>query len=164
MIAIVNYNVLECEAYLTVPQLTNAYLNVQKDLLELQQAELNLMNDSQKVYDLLNQYLAGRIDKSAVEAAQAELLRSKTDWHKKTMQYLADTANFEPASNYPYGPASLYPDGALPNSAYPNGVLPSSAYPNGVYLPGAAPITNDPYYNPAQLSDTDTTVVQVTTT
>lgn len=162
MIAVVNYNVIECEAYLTAPQLATLYLSVQRDMYEMQQAEMSLMTDSQKVYDLLSQYLLTRsVDRTAVDAAQAELLRSRADWYKKVMQYLYDTTLFEPATNYPYGP----PDALNPNGAYNNNAYNKNVHNNNAYNNNAYPSNNNngyasnAYSNSAAYSNTASTAI-----
>lgn len=98
MIAL-NYNIHGVEARLVQSTLDQYFSNVKADLYELQQAEYNLMNDSQKLYDLQTEYMNGMVDYSAVVQAERELYKSKADWYKKSMKYLGDSNDLENALN-----------------------------------------------------------------
>lgn len=86
-------------------------MKVKFALYKLQEAEFNLMNDSQKLKDMQKEYLAGKVELYAVERARNELMQSKTQWFKDVLQYLSASNEFEPSISYQnsYRPND-YPD------------------------------------------------------
>lgn len=82
------------------PLIDQDFIQVKAALYQLQEAEFNLMNDSQKLNDMQREYLAGKVDYSAVERARNELMQSKTQWFAKVLNYLRATNEFEPSVNY----------------------------------------------------------------
>lgn len=113
---------------LTTDALGQAYVNVQADLYNLHEAELNIMNDTQKLYDMQREYLEGKVDKAAVDKAQAELMKTKMDWYQKLMKYHYDSALLDPSSYYPYGPNAVDPAGRPVITYDPITNLPITSY------------------------------------
>lgn len=112
MVTIISYNVQNINSQSMVqPLIDQDFIKVKAALYQLQEAEFNLMNDSQKLNDMQREYLAGKVDYSAVERARNELMESKTQWFAKVLNYLRATNEFEPSINY---------QNAFPPNYYPN--------------------------------------------
>lgn len=80
-----------CETNAVLDQMFKA---LKTDLYNMQEAEMNLMNDSQKFYNVAMQYLAGNIDYAALVRAQKGMEQTSKNWHKVLLQYVIDENNF----------------------------------------------------------------------
>jgi len=100
------------------PLIDQDFIRVKAALYELQEAEFNLMNDSQKLNDMQREYLAGKVDYSAVERARNELMQSKNVWFAKLLKYLRATNEFEPSVNYQNSFPPNYYQNTGPSDAY----------------------------------------------
>ncbi|XP_025204390.1 uncharacterized protein LOC112601151 [Melanaphis sacchari] len=107
VVAIISCNVQNINAQMEA-LIDQDFYQVKSSLYDLQEAEFNLMNDSQKLNDMQKEYLSGRADYSAVERARNELIRSKNKWFSKVMRYLHASNEFEPTVNYQAYPQNLY--------------------------------------------------------
>ncbi|VVC24314.1 Hypothetical protein CINCED_3A006788 [Cinara cedri] len=116
VIAIVS--VTETHGYVVVPPcvVDPLYSKVKADLYDLQETELNLMNDSQKLADMQKEYLDGNVDYSSVVRAQREVNNTRKQWYQKALKYLDDSVEFENVVN---GPLSnmFYPNNGLINKS-----------------------------------------------
>uniref|UniRef100_A0A2S2PKE8 Uncharacterized protein n=1 Tax=Schizaphis graminum TaxID=13262 RepID=A0A2S2PKE8_SCHGA len=100
VVTIISCNVQNINALSMEPLIDQDLSKVKAALYELQEAEFNLMNDSQKLNDMQKEYLARKVDYSAVERARNELMKSKSKWFLKALKYLYATNEFEPSVNY----------------------------------------------------------------
>ncbi|XP_060834480.1 uncharacterized protein LOC132917658 [Rhopalosiphum padi] len=100
VLTIISYNVQNINAQTMEPLIDQDFSQVKAALFEMQEAEYNLMNDSQKLNDMQKEYFAGKVDYSAVERARNELIKSKSKWLIKVLRYLHATNEFEPTVNY----------------------------------------------------------------
>jgi len=92
--------VIESNAQSFEPLIDQDFSKVKASLYELSEAEMNLVDDSQKLNDMQREYFAGKVDLTAVERARNELIKSKSDWFLKVIQYLSATNDFEPTIKY----------------------------------------------------------------
>ncbi|XP_026812926.1 uncharacterized protein LOC113553665 [Rhopalosiphum maidis] len=109
VVTIISYNVQNINAQSMEPLIDQDFNQVKAALFELQEAEYNVMNDSQKLNDMQKEYFAGKVDYSAVERARNELIKSKSKMFVKFLRYLYATNEFEPTVSYQNSyPQNLY--------------------------------------------------------
>lgn len=119
MVTIISYNVQNINSQSMVqPLIDQDFVAVKAALYELQEAEYNIMNDSQKLNDIQREYLAGRVDYSAVERARNELMQTKSVWFEKVLNYLRATNAFEPSVNYQNSFPQNYYQNTGPSDTY----------------------------------------------
>ncbi|KAE9537521.1 hypothetical protein AGLY_006544, partial [Aphis glycines] len=119
VVTIISYNVQNINSQSMVqPLIDQDFMQVKAALYELQEAEFNLMNDSQKLNDMQREYLAGKVEYSAVERARNELMQAKNTWFAKVLNYLRATNAFEPSVNYQNSFSQNYYQNTGPSDAY----------------------------------------------